>query len=147
MLLLLLLLSRVCTAWYSFAGGSLARVPSSSSSSLQMAADNAALKTFDSLEKSLAPVPPGGGFWFGSSGFWGEEDYRGFVDTYKADNLLNVRFQWMSVLVLLLSVCCSYRVHLARCQQPLLNVRQRWMGVLMLLLSCVAHAVCTLVRW
>lgn len=55
-----------------------------------MAADNAALKQFDNLEESLPPVPAGGGFWFGSSGFWGEEDYRGFVDGYKADNLINV---------------------------------------------------------
>lgn len=51
---------------------------------------NAALEGFDKLEESVAPAPPGGGFWFGSAGFWGEEDYRGFVDTYKADNLINV---------------------------------------------------------
>ena len=74
----------------SFAGSSLARVPSSSSSSLQMAKDSGLLKSFDTLEESVVPAPSGGGFWFGSSGFWGEEDYRGFVDGYKADNLINV---------------------------------------------------------
>lgn len=52
-------------------------------------ADNAALATMDEMEKAVAP--PGGGFWFGSAGFWGEEDYRGFVDSYKPDNLINVR--------------------------------------------------------
>lgn len=52
---------------------------------------NPALGAFDTLEESVAPAPPGGGFWFGSAGFWGEEDYRGFVDTYKENNLLNVR--------------------------------------------------------
>ncbi|CAN0235453.1 unnamed protein product, partial [Ectocarpus fasciculatus] len=72
-----------------FAGSALSRAPSSSSSSLRMAQDNAALEAFDELERSVAPAPPGGGFWFGSSGFWGEEDYRGFVDGYKADNLIN----------------------------------------------------------
>ncbi|CAM9344782.1 unnamed protein product [Discosporangium mesarthrocarpum] len=41
----------------------------------------------DKLEREVAV--PGGGFWFGSAGFWGEEDYRGFVDTYKPDNLIN----------------------------------------------------------
>ncbi|CAM9999907.1 unnamed protein product [Pylaiella littoralis] len=70
----------------SFAGSSLARVSSPSTSSVQM---NAALESFDKLEESVKPAPVGGGFWFGSAGFWGEEDYRGFVDTYKADNLLN----------------------------------------------------------
>lgn len=49
---------------------------------------NAALSTLDNMEKEVAPA--GGGFWFGSAGFWGEEDYRGFVDSYKKDNLLNV---------------------------------------------------------
>ena len=42
----------------------------------------------DNMEKEVAPA--GGGFWFGSAGFWGEEDYRGFVDSYKPDNLINV---------------------------------------------------------
>lgn len=75
------------TKTFSFAGSSLARVSSPSTSSVQM---NAALESFDKLEESVKPAPVGGGFWFGSAGFWGEEDYRGFVDTYKADNLLNV---------------------------------------------------------
>ena len=57
-------------------------------SSLTMAEENPALATFDSLEKEVATA--GGGFWFGSAGFWGEEDYRGFVDSYKPDNLINV---------------------------------------------------------
>ncbi|CAM9881794.1 unnamed protein product, partial [Ectocarpus sp. 4 AP-2014] len=73
-----------------FAGSALPRVSSSSSSStIRMAERNAALEAFDELEQSVAPAPAGGGFWFGSSGFWGEEDYRGFVDGYKEDNLLN----------------------------------------------------------
>lgn len=45
----------------------------------------------DDMEREVAP--PGGGFWFGSAGFWGEEDYRGFVDSYKPDNLINVRME------------------------------------------------------
>lgn len=47
------------------------------------------MSKMDEMEKEVAP--PGGGFWFGSAGFWGEEDYRGFVDSYKPDNLINVR--------------------------------------------------------
>lgn len=43
----------------------------------------------DDMEKEVGV--PGGGFWFGSAGFWNEEDYRGFVDSYKPDNLINVR--------------------------------------------------------
>lgn len=72
----------------SFAGRPLMRSRVARSSSLRMAEENPALATFDTLEKEVAV--PGGGFWFGSAGFWGEEDYRGFVDSYKPDNLINV---------------------------------------------------------
>lgn len=68
------------------------------SSSLRMAEENPALATFDNLEKDVAV--PGGGFWFGSAGFWGEEDYRGFVDSYKPDNLINVSVRPLALILL-----------------------------------------------
>lgn len=73
----------------SFAGSAMVagRVSRSSTCPLSMAENNAALSKMDEMEKEVAP--PGGGFWFGSAGFWGEEDYRGFVDSYKPDNLIN----------------------------------------------------------
>lgn len=46
----------------------------------------------DAMESDVAVK--GGGFWFGSAGFWGEETYRGFVDSYKPNNLINVRSTW-----------------------------------------------------
>lgn len=63
-------------------------VSRSSTCPLSMAENNAALSKMDEMEKEVAIA--GGGFWFGSAGFWGEEDYRGFVDSYKPDNLINV---------------------------------------------------------
>eukprot|EP00904_Undaria_pinnatifida_P008934 jgi/Undpi1/5170/HiC_scaffold_19.g08521.m1 len=62
------------------------RVSRSSTCPLSMES-NPAFSTMDNMEKEVAPA--GGGFWFGSAGFWGEEDYRGFVDSYKPDNLIN----------------------------------------------------------
>lgn len=54
----------------------------------KMTATDPVYSTIDAMEAEVAPA--GGGFWFGSAGFWGEEDYRGFVDSYKPDNLINV---------------------------------------------------------
>lgn len=73
----------------SFAGHALARASTASSATKMVATTDPAFATIDDLEKSVAPA--GGGFWFGSAGFWGEEDYRGFVDSYKPNNLINVR--------------------------------------------------------
>lgn len=77
---------------WSFAGSTISAPTTSSSrsssSSLRMAGLDVLDETMAEIEKSVAP--PGGGFWFGSAGFWGEEDYRGFVDTYKPNNLINV---------------------------------------------------------
>lgn len=73
----------------SFAGSALTAGRVSRACSMTMEAQGAMYETMDSMEKEVAPA--GGGFWFGSAGFWGEEDYRGFVDSYKPDNLINVR--------------------------------------------------------
>lgn len=59
-----------------------------------MTTTDPAFSTIDAIEAQVAPA--GGGFWFGSAGFWGEEDYRGFVDSYKPDNLINVCGCWLS---------------------------------------------------
>lgn len=64
---------------------------------MKMTATDPMLDTMETLEKEVAPS--GGGFWFGANGFWGEENYRGFVDSYKPDNLINVCANFGTIVV------------------------------------------------